>query len=611
MRLSLRVFAKKVATLDLSEFFGTVRLVPSLSWRVKDGATIAPNTLVCELESEKICVSVCGHHLNIDRNVVLTRRLVPEDSDCDCDCQVSLDLFEYNDEDCATAAQDHRENENLAEIQQIRDEHSHDNSCRVRSHAANLAIRYIFEGNAVKAIEVIANERQTSKTFDCLHGFLACVAYRQAGDLSRAAKELEVIEQFRRDSNLGLCLKNERAILAYLTGDLVGARRLWCELLMHDEEIDKLRTHDHFQRKNIHDVAVYSLAALHAAEGKLDRAITACAKLLPTMTDTNTMVRRRVVGLLSQLREIEAMFGTKDNPIVLKKSNAPFITVLPSYMWGFKRQWQGQALPMPTMRRNELTAAFDGSAQRSEIIEMLANMTNVVAITGSGISVASGLKTRQDLWESGQWQRDKCVSVFGEMDVLWRLVHSFLADADPVTLEPVPNAAHYALTELERCGVVGAIVTQNVDGLHQLAKSKNVIELHGSLMRVKCASCGCMQQQSCVDYLHRVSAQPSSCTRCGQPKLRPDVVLFGEVVAQTEYSQASKAIADADALLIVGTACDVSPTADLIARYAETKKPIIEIAKQSSLITHRFRTLFFEPPAETFFHEILAAKKKH
>jgi NAD-dependent deacetylase len=186
-----------------------------------------------------------------------------------------------------------------------------------------------------------------------------------------------------------------------------------------------------------------------------------------------------------------------------------------------------------------------------------------VAVTGSGISTASGLKTRQELWQSRVWDRDEYVFIAGHAEnpsALWNLVRSFLEGADARTLLPLPNAAHIALAELQSAGFVKGIVTQNVDGLHQDAGSVDIVlEMHGSLRRsAYCQKCGLKSGHDCA---HHILHNTYQCTAC-KSNVRPDVVLFGESVAKSVYDEAKRLIDQADTLLVVGTACDVAPTAD-------------------------------------------------
>ncbi len=126
-----------------------------------------------------------------------------------------------------------------------------------------------------------------------------------------------------------------------------------------------------------------------------------------------------------------------------------------------------------------------------------------------------------------------------------------------------PNPAHYALAELEAMGKVRAVITQNIDGLHQKAGSQNVIELHGSSLRNYCMECG--KTYDLPDFLALTDSVPR-CPVCGGI-VRPDVVMYGEPLDNHALSRAEEAIAAADVLIVGGTSLLVHPAAGLMFDY--------------------------------------------
>jgi len=132
-----------------------------------------------------------------------------------------------------------------------------------------------------------------------------------------------------------------------------------------------------------------------------------------------------------------------------------------------------------------------------------------------------------------------------------------------------PNAAHLKLAELERAGKLRAVVTQNIDGLHQAAGSKNVLELHGSTHRCYCAQCGKVYPEEAIND----AAGIPRCT-CGGT-IRPDVVLYEEGLDQQVMTAALKAIAAADMLIIGGTSLVVYPAAGLVNYYGGNRLVLI------------------------------------
>lgn len=138
----------------------------------------------------------------------------------------------------------------------------------------------------------------------------------------------------------------------------------------------------------------------------------------------------------------------------------------------------------------------------------------------------------------------------------------------------VPNKAHLKLAELETAGKLSAVVTQNIDGLHQAAGSKKVYELHGSVLRNYCEECGkFFDMQYIVD-----SEGVPKCDKCGGP-IKPDVVLYEEGLDTNTMNGALRAISEADMLIIGGTSLAVYPAAGLIDYYRGNKLVLINMSK--------------------------------
>lgn len=225
----------------------------------------------------------------------------------------------------------------------------------------------------------------------------------------------------------------------------------------------------------------------------------------------------------------------------------------------------------------------------------------VVALTGAGISSSSGLATRKELWQ--RHARDEAVAVWRfqeQPEVLWRVIAEFLG-AD----EPRPSAAHLALARLPG---LAAVLTQNVDGLHQdaadsLGLSHPILELHGTLARSRCHACGRTSEPARALLRRR---EPVPRCACGGP-LRPDVVLFGEPVPAVVLEQALHHVQTCDVLLVVGCAMDVAPAADLprLARAAGAR--VIEIKRRPSRITTPLATELRRGSADDLLPAYLAA----
>lgn len=188
----------------------------------------------------------------------------------------------------------------------------------------------------------------------------------------------------------------------------------------------------------------------------------------------------------------------------------------------------------------------------------------MVFLGGAGVSTASGIPDFRSA--HGLYQQKKAGLSYEEMLSHRYFVHhtaEFYDFLRGVMLYPdaKPNGAHYALARLEREGRLRAVITQNIDGLHQAAGSRTVYELHGSTLRNYCVKCGAFYD---VDFIANSTGVPR-CPKCGGI-IKPDVVLYEEGLDEQVLSGAVSAIRRADTLIIGGTSLVVYPAAGLI-RY--------------------------------------------
>ena len=140
--------------------------------------------------------------------------------------------------------------------------------------------------------------------------------------------------------------------------------------------------------------------------------------------------------------------------------------------------------------------------------------------------------------------------------------------------DALPNKAHLKLAELEEKGKLTAVVTQNIDGLHQAAGSKKVYELHGSVLRNYCENCGKFFD---INYIIESDGVPK-CDKCNGP-IKPDVVLYEEGLDSNTMNGALNAISNADMLIIGGTSLNVYPAAGLIDYYRSNRLVLINMSK--------------------------------
>lgn len=198
-----------------------------------------------------------------------------------------------------------------------------------------------------------------------------------------------------------------------------------------------------------------------------------------------------------------------------------------------------------------------------ELKNIVDDAENIVFFGGAGVSTGSGIpdfRGSGGLYTSDD-DADESPETILSGKYLCRYPEKFFAYYKTHMIYPdaEPNDAHYALVELERCGKLKAVITQNVDGLHQVAGSQNVIELHGSVMRNYCTHCG---KEYSLSYVLNCYNVPR-CEICGSV-VRPDVVLYGEWIDGESFAKAEKAISEADVLIVGGTSLTVQPAASLI-----------------------------------------------
>ena len=199
----------------------------------------------------------------------------------------------------------------------------------------------------------------------------------------------------------------------------------------------------------------------------------------------------------------------------------------------------------------------------SELAGLIRSAGSVVALTGAGISVPSGIpdfrSPQTGLWENVDPMEVAHISVWRRDPArFWGFYRQRFAVLDGKQ----PNGAHRALAELERRGKLDALITQNIDGLHAAAGSADPIEVHGSIATASCLTCAAAYELG--DVRARADADPEGIPRCecGRP-LKPDVVLFGELLPEAAISRAYELAAQADLLLCVGSSLEVYPVAQL------------------------------------------------
>lgn len=200
--------------------------------------------------------------------------------------------------------------------------------------------------------------------------------------------------------------------------------------------------------------------------------------------------------------------------------------------------------------------ALDTAATVSLVRERLNGARRIVVLTGAGISAESGVPTFRG--EGGLWREYRAVDLatpeaFSRNP---RLVWEFYNWRREILAPLDPNPGHVALVKMEQSVPHFTLITQNIDGLHDKAGSRNIIELHGNIWHVRCLGCGVVTEE------RSVLAPMPRCAGCGQ-LLRPHVVWFGEALDSSVLRRAYEVLQEADIMMVIGTSGTVEPAASM------------------------------------------------
>lgn len=225
----------------------------------------------------------------------------------------------------------------------------------------------------------------------------------------------------------------------------------------------------------------------------------------------------------------------------------------------------------------------------------------VAVLTGAGISVESGIpdfRSKGGLWTRFPPEEYATIAAFRrDPEKVWRM----LSEMEKVLDAAAPNPGHTTLAEMERRGFVGGIVTQNIDGLHQAAGSKSVVEFHGSHATLSCLSCGAAMTRA------EARALPLP-PRCGCGKiLKPDVIFFGEAIPGLALARAQELAKSCSVMLVVGTSAEVAPASQMPALAKRCGAKIIEVNLERTMLTATVTDVFLRGRAGESLPELLAA----
>lgn len=216
----------------------------------------------------------------------------------------------------------------------------------------------------------------------------------------------------------------------------------------------------------------------------------------------------------------------------------------------------------------------------TELIRFLTKASRVAVLTGAGVSQESGLRTFRDA-QSGLWAQyrpeDLATPRAFERDP--KLVWDWYAYRREAVKGTRPNAGHYALAEMEKKIPEFTLITQNVDGLHYMAGSKNILELHGNILNVRCSVCGTFADtwSDDIEFVPR-------CEKC-DGLLRPDVVWFEESLPREQLEAAVNATRTCQVFFSIGTSGVVQPAAALANAAKAEGSVVIEINAEPTPLT--------------------------
>lgn len=219
--------------------------------------------------------------------------------------------------------------------------------------------------------------------------------------------------------------------------------------------------------------------------------------------------------------------------------------------------------------------------QSEQAAALIQQSQRIVALTGAGISVPSGIpdfRSSSGLWASENPMKVASVEGFARDP---RQFYRWIRPLMDQVLAAKPNPAHYAFAELEWRGQLRAVITQNIDGLHQKAGSHEVFELHGHLRSATCVACG--QRMSSEPLIAQVRQGEVPRCQCGGA-FKPDIVLFGDSLPMGLYWLAIEQLRQCDLLIVAGTSLEVAPVSEMPQEVLRRGAKVIQINKSPTYL---------------------------
>ncbi len=236
-----------------------------------------------------------------------------------------------------------------------------------------------------------------------------------------------------------------------------------------------------------------------------------------------------------------------------------------------------------------------------EVAKRILQKKEIVVLTGAGISTESGIpdfRSADGIWRRYDFTEYATIDAFLNNPVkVYRFFNEFL---DPIK-SANPNKAHIALARLEEAGIVKAVITQNIDNLHQKAGSKKVIELHGNALNFRCVGCKKMYSMDEIDS--NKYGFPPSCPYCKQI-IKPDVILFGEMLPESALKEAYQYSSQTGLMLVIGTSGTVAPASSLPYLAKRSGSDIVEINIEPTIITKTVTDYFLKGRSGEIMEEL-------